>query len=286
MTLTTTPSLHSGAAAFLAQLSAAERDVLTQHPCEQMPPADWTAWHTPLRPLGWLRTARAQQLLNQLAGCRWEHDHLVWDSDSWSSPQRSAALQGLLEHDHAQGLLPGWRGETFAFWHAGCDGPLLDREPFVTIERAGFRYLGLMSHAVHINGFTSDGRLWCGRRAANKATDPGLLDNVTAGGLPAGETVLGCALRELQEEAGLQMDATALADAGARRTTRPEKEGWHDEMLRVFNLTLAAHVVPRNQDGEVQDFLCLTPEAVVSRVQQGEFTADTIASLAQGLGLL
>lgn len=195
-------------------------------------------------------------------------------------------LQGLLERDRAQGLLPGWRDEAFAFWHTGCSMPLLGQQPFLTVERAGFRYLGLMSHAVHINGFTPDGRLWCGRRATNKATDPGLLDNVTAGGLPAGETVLDCALRELQEEAGLQMGATALVDAGARRTARPEKEGWHDETLLVFNLTLAPKVVPHNQDGEVQEFMCLAPGEVVHRVQQGEFTLDAVASLAQGLGLL
>ncbi|APW42140.1 hypothetical protein RS694_06060 [Rhodoferax saidenbachensis] len=222
----------------------------------------------------------------ELTDCFADSDGLVWHSDHWTGTQRSAAVQGLLEHAQALGLLPGWRGEAFAFWHTGCDAPLLAQEPFLTVERAGFRYLGLMSHAVHINGFTPDGRLWCGRRAASKATDPGLLDNVTAGGLPAGETAQTCALRELQEEAGLHLDATALVAAGVRRTTRPEEEGWHDETLLVFNLTLAIDVVPHNQDGEVQEFMCLAPAEVVQRIQQGAFTADAAASLAQGLGLL
>lgn len=217
--------------------------------------------------------------------CHWNDDHLVWHSDPWSTAERSAAVQSLLERHHAQGVLPGWRGEPFAFWRSGCPAPLMDVTPFLAAERAGFRYLGLMSHAVHLNGFTPDGRLWCGRRAACKATDPGMLDNVTAGGLPAGESMLGCALRELQEEAGLQRDAAELLDASTRRTARAEKEGWHDEILQVFNLTLTADVVPRNQDGEVQEFLCLTPGEVVRRIAQGEFTQDAIASLAQGLGL-
>lgn len=284
--LTTTSSLPSGALAFLQRLSTAERGVLTQQSCEQAPPAGWVAWRTASLHLGWLPAARAQQLSMQLADCRWEQGHLVWHCDAWRSAQRSGVLQSLLEHHRVQGLLPGWRGEQFAFWHAGCTAPLLEQEPFLTVERAGFRYLGLMSHAVHINGFTPDGRLWCGRRAANKATDPGLLDNVTAGGLPAGESVLGCALRELQEEAGLLPNAAVLEDAGARRTARPEKEGWHDETLWIFNLTLAPDVVPHNQDGEVQAFMCLAPDEVVRLVQQGKFTLDAVASLAQGLGLL
>ena len=225
-----------------------------------------------------------------LADCHWDTNntdtkYLLWKSDCWSSARRSAAVQALLEQARTLGQLPGWRAESFAFWHTECSLPLPDQEAFFTAERSGFRHLGLMSHAVHINGFTEDGRLWCGRRAANKATDPGRLDNITAGGLPAGETVLDCALRELQEEAGLHLDARALVNTGTRRTTRAEPEGWHDETLLVFNLTLATSVVPRNQDGEVQEFLCLTPTDVLRRIQGREFTADAVASLAQSLGL-
>jgi hypothetical protein len=40
------------------------------------------------------------------------------------------------------------------------------------------------------NGFTSEGHMWCGRRALSKATDLGMLDNVTAGGLLTCESAL------------------------------------------------------------------------------------------------
>ncbi|MDZ7893015.1 MAG: hypothetical protein U5L73_14825 [Rhodoferax sp.] len=37
------------------------------------------------------------------------------------------------------------------------------------LARAGFRFLGIRSHAVHIHGFTPDGCLWCGRRSLTEA---------------------------------------------------------------------------------------------------------------------
>jgi 8-oxo-dGTP pyrophosphatase MutT (NUDIX family) len=287
---TQAPFLTPGAQAFLEQLSPADQQVLAQWPSEQLLPPGWVAWRSTAQHLGWMPEERAHAMQNLLADCHWDttntnNKRLLWNCDGWSSAQRSKAVQALLEQARTRGQLRGWRDEAFAFWHTGCRLPLPDQEAFLSVERSGFRHLGLMSHAVHINGFTKDGRLWCGRRAANKATDPGRLDNVTAGGLPAGETVLACALRELQEEAGLHLDARVLANAGTRRTTRAETEGWHDETLLVFNLTLADSVVPHNQDGEVQEFLCLTPKDVLRRVQDGEFTDDAAASLAQGLGL-
>jgi hypothetical protein len=76
--------------------------------------------------------------------------------------------------------LRGWRNETFACW-----GWLEDDWPYTAtelfrIERAAFRYFGLRSHAAHVHGMSPDGRMWCGRRSFNKATDPGLLDNLAA----------------------------------------------------------------------------------------------------------
>jgi 8-oxo-dGTP pyrophosphatase MutT (NUDIX family) len=141
-----------------------------------------------------------------------------------------------------------------------------------------------MSHAVHINGFLPNGDLWCGRRSLNKATDPGLLDNLTAGGLSAGETALATAVRELQEEAGLHISQPSqLAWAGAIRIQRQVPEGWHDETLLVYNLMLSEHVRPQNMDGEVQEFLRLTPADTIARMQSGQFTEDACMALAVGL---
>ena len=62
-------------------------------------------------------------------------------------------------------------------------------------------------------------------------------------------------------------------------------EGWHDEMLLVYNLMLSEQFLPRNMDGEVQEFLRLTPANTVTRMQAGEFTQDACMALAVGLNL-
>ena len=142
----------------------------------------------------------------------------------------------------------------------------------------------MMSHAVHIHGFLPNGDLWCGRRSDHKPTDPGLLDNLAAGGLTAGEAPSATALRELAEEASLHLpNANRLRCSGVIRTQRPEPQGWHDEQLLVYTLHLSEQETPTNADGEVQEFLCLSPGEVVSRMQSGQFTVDACASLAQGL---
>jgi isopentenyldiphosphate isomerase len=181
-------------------------------------------------------------------------------------------------------LLSGWRNERFSYWHADCTTPEPEHPAFLSVERSGFRWLGMLSHAVHVNGFLPDGRLWCARRALSKATDPGLLDNVTAGGLPSGESVHACMVRELAEEAGLfSLQGLPLHAAGTVRTTRQEPQGWHDEIVHVFNLTLAADFVPINQDGEVAEFMCLDAHEVLARMQAGEFTVDAVQTLVHGL---
>ena len=271
---------------FLNSLSAAEQNLLFALGAQprHVPPADWLPWRCDDSPLGWLSTERANWLAQQLPDCSLLPTALVWHAESVESAERSTQLQTALTAARDQGLLTGWRNERFSFWHADCLTPDPQCPSFLDVERSGFRWLGMLSHAVHVNGFLPDGRLWCGRRALNKATDPGMLDNVTAGGLPSGETAQTCLQRELAEEAGLfSLEGQVLQAAGSVRTSRLEPQGWHDESVLVFNLTLADTFKPVNQDGEVAEFLCLSPQQVLAKMQVGEFTVDAVQTLIQGL---
>ncbi len=270
---------------FLQQLSQPEQKYLAslRGLARQAPPLGSVAWSCHDLFLGYLPAQRAALVCNTLPHCRFHGVGLQWDTAHWSRERRSLVLQEMLLQHKEKGLLTGWRNESFSFWTTECQDPNPEVPAFLGVERAGFRYLGMMSHAVHINGFLPDGRVWCGRRSATKATDPGLLDNVAAGGLPTGETVSHCALRELGEEAGLfAVDAINLFDAGFVRTSRNEPEGWHDETLHVLNLVLDEEFVPANQDGEVQEFLCLKPPHLLELIRDGKFTLDAIAALVQG----
>lgn len=238
-------------------------------------------------PIGRLTLARAEALCAVLPQARLEA-HLQtpvallrWQPGSAATDARSAQLQQAATALRDAGLIGGWHDERYR-----CEQPLADPcqafgAELFRLERAAFRFLGLMSRAVHINGCMPDGRVWCGRRAASKATDPGCLDNLAAGGLGAGEELLDCARRELFEEAGVPPGLSgALRLRGALRMTRWEPKGLHDEVLHIFDLALPADFVPRNRDGEVSEFLLLSPAQMQAR--RHEFSPDAAAVIAHG----
>ena len=131
---------------------------------------------------------------------------------------------------------------------------------------------------------TPDGGMWCGRRAFDKATDPGLLDNLAAGGISADEDHAHCAVREIFEEAGLVRALTDMHQPPLEiLTERPVLEGWHSERLYVYTVTVKEGEVPKNRDGEVVDFLCLRFPDVLKRLRAGEFTPDAACAIASSV---
>jgi len=215
---------------------------------------------------------------------------LHWDTPAQTPESRSVALEWLATQLRDSGNVHGWRNEKFSFWpHDLSPNDMaslstLARHEAFRMERSAFRFLGLHSHAVHINGFTPQGDMWCGRRALSKSVDPGLLDNLAAGGLPAGEVLFECGVREMAEEAGLAATLARTAiPLGQVTTCRTVPEGWHHETLWVYNLTLPEDVKPHNQDGEVSEFVCLSPWEVVKAIEEKRFTVDAACVIAHAV---
>lgn len=249
-------------------------------------PDHWQAWYLSghAGPLGLLSPNRAELLARSLpadAPLRRHDQGWGWHADKMTLQERSAILQTISHDLSLSGALTGWRDETHACWgNIEADWPY-SSPVLLSLERAAFRFWGLRSHAAHVHGMTTDGRMWCGRRANNKATDPGMLDNLAAGGLPVDEDPVACAVRELQEEAGLRRHALQLRPCPTLLVTeRQETQGWHSERLFVYSTLVADHETPVNQDGEVSEFLCLEIAEVLQRMREGEFTADAACAIA------
>ena len=176
---------------------------------------------------------------------------------------RDSALAVINAALRAQGLILAWRDETYAILTKLGDPPL------ALIERATARFWGTLTFGAHANGYVADaaGRpthLWIARRALNKATDPGKLDNLVGGGVPHGQTPFEALVREGYEEAGLPAELMHRAVPGRVIDVACDiAEGFMHEQLHGFDLCLPADVVPVNQDGEVAELRCLPVEEAI-----------------------
>ena len=190
---------------------------------------------------------------------------------------RSAALGAVIGALAADGRIPGWRDETYAIRNA------FDAPPLAYIERAASRFFGTMTYAVHLNGVVEyDDRapqLWIARRSDTKATDPGMLDNVVAGGIGWGFGIQATIVKECWEEAGIPEEIAARAMAGrTAHVLQSIPEGTQAEQIFIYDLALPVDFAPRNQDGEVGEHRLARIDEVARWIEEGAMTVD--ASLA------
>ena len=145
-----------------------------------------------------------------------------------------------------------WRGEAFDV-RAAPGGPVLG-----TIDRGALPALGLEAVGVHLNGLVrrADGwHVWVGRRAMDKKLDPGKLDNMVGGGVPAGLGPDETLAKEAGEEAGLAAGLVGQAiHRGVIAYVMERPEGLRRDRLHCYDLLLPEHAVPRPVDGEVDGF--------------------------------
>jgi 8-oxo-dGTP pyrophosphatase MutT (NUDIX family) len=193
----------------------------------------------------------------------------------------STALAELANRLKHNGLVPGWRNENQRLEekHAGLSAEM---------ERAAFKVLGLRSRAVHVHVQTPKGLVWVGIRSDSKHENPGMLDNLAAGGIAQRETVLDTLWRELGEEAGLCADDFQHMNAFEPHEftiSRPMADsGWHHETVYFFHGTLKMGRRPTNRDSEVCGFQLMTSQACRNAVNAWAFTPD--AGLCTALALL
>jgi 8-oxo-dGTP pyrophosphatase MutT (NUDIX family) len=195
--------------------------------------------------IGWLRPELAARLA-------------AWPSVFSTSCERVRlldpdALGPVVEALAAEGFIPGWRNERYRI------------ADLFEIERAAARPFGLTTTAVHVNGIVGGEKMWLARRASTKAIDPGMLDNLVGGGLTAGLSLEQVLVKEAWEEAGIPAELARAATRGGTATIlREVPEGVQSELIRVYDLELPASFQPRNQDGEVSEFLLLAFDRVAA----------------------
>jgi len=205
--------------------------------------------------IGYLKPALAAQLAAVEPGIRVGPDRVEMGSEMLPRLNELAAAVGIPV-----------RAENFDV-RESAEGPSL-----AVLDRGALPSFGVIGVGVHMNGLVrrADGvQLWVAKRAANKKLDPGKLDHLVAGGVPASYTPFATLIKEAGEEAGLPEALAAQARQTAIFAYNMERpEGLRRDVLYAYDLELPENFTPHPMDGEVESF-ALWPLARV---------AETLAS--------
>ena len=243
---------------------------------QQLPPAGARPVTVAGRVAGWIGPA-AQAAVAALPGVHVEPEAVHFTAAPAARLTLDAVLRSVAQALHAAGCIRAWRDELLDVMAEG--------RPLARIERGAVRPLGLLTQAVHLNGWSPDGRLWVARRALDKSTDPGLWDTLAGGLVAAGEDLESALLRESLEEAGLP--AVALAAHGPLRTVlrmhRRLDDGYQVENVLNCDCVLAEGTAPHNLDGEVMAFRCVALPELWDMILHGAFTLEAELAILDSL---
>lgn len=218
------------------------------------------------RRIGWIHRDRSDVLSQWPKAFLKNGDgfHLAADPDDYDG--RSAVLQEALTGLAEIGEIQGWRDELYPI------APSFGAEPIAAFERSASPYLGIRAWGVHMTGYVrkSDGLyIWVARRADDKPTYPGMLDNTVAGGLPMGLSPVENIIKECEEEAGIPRDlARHVRPVGIIAYKHQQKEGLKPDQMFCFDLEMPADFTPVNMDGEVGEFKLMPAGEVLQIVRE------------------
>ncbi len=182
-----------------------------------------------------------------------------------SEGELSRLFARFAKKTYEEGLLWSWVGELFP-----VKASVTDPTRFV-MERTLTAPLGCLTFGVHLNGYvrTKQGiELWVAKRAQNKPTFPGKLDNIVAGGQPAGLGLFENLMKECFEEAGIsKTQAKESVATGTISYWHTDGRGLKRDILYCYDLELPDSFVPVCHDGEVDSFERLPIEQVLSIIK-------------------
>ena len=214
--------------------------------------------------VGWLTPEMAQRLRPLRGAFRRTDDD--WELVAGDGVEaRSGALAEVAAHLAAAGVA-SLRREAF---DVRADP---DSEALARLDRGALSPLGVISQGVHVNGRVRrpDGlHLWVGRRSKTKSVAPGKLDNLVAGGVPAGLSPLQTLLKEAAEEASMPPDLATRARRVSRVSYRmTDPPGIRRDLLHCFDLDLPEDFTPTPADDEVERFELWPAERLLRTVSE------------------
>lgn len=227
-------------------------------------PARFLPWHADGWQAGRVELPFAELLSNFPEVFDVREAELRLDASLKSAEARTEAVHDVVRALHDEGVVRLVGSELYAV------APRFGDEPWLLLERSMLPHFGCRAHGVHVNGLVRkpDGlHVWIARRADDRATYPGMLDNIIGGGQGAGLSVRENLEKEGFEEAGFDADVMSRARSVGVVSYRMDRErGLRDDVLFLYDLELTDDERPRNTDGEVATFELWPVERVMEEV--------------------
>lgn len=236
--------------------------------CNNADLARYVPWRFGASVAGHVRRDRIDRLLGMCTGFALADGHGQLALVSPDAASATAALAATAAALAAAGEVRALTGERFPVPLA----PPLGTE--LLVDRAAIMWLGVQPLGVHLTGFCRDEQgtwIWVARRARNKPTYPGMLDNTVAGGQPHGIGLDENMAKECAEEAAIPPGiANQARRAGFVSYVREEPGGLKPEVLHCYDLELPWDFEPRPADGEVEGFERMHARDVIALVRDTE----------------
>jgi len=177
----------------------------------------------------------------------------------------------------------GWRNELYPIYGLHTTQ--------IGIERGGAPLFGMVTFGVHCTAYieTKTGlKIWVPRRARNRPTHAGMLDNTVAGGMAFGDGVITTWIKESTEEADLPEEVVRNHAKSCGTVSyfhvQAKRDGEESGLLQpttkyVYDMALPESLLLQPKDDEVESFELLTIGQVRKALGNGEFRPSSIIVL-------
>ena len=211
--------------------------------CNRWQPSRFLPFAAAGKQMGWLTPERVEVLKGFPDVFVPAHGGIAFHTSLATPPARSRALKEIVPALVASGHFRKPRKELYAVKNRWSD-----KECF-RIDRGLAVAFGIRAYGVHLNGFVrkKDGlHLWIGRRAKELMIEPGKLDNMVAGGQPAGLSLVKNLIKECGEEASIGPRRAVAAVPTSVITYACERDqGLRADTLFCYDLEMAKNEKPK-----------------------------------------
>ena len=141
------------------------------------------------------------------------------------------------------------------------------------IDRRLTNYFGTLSEGIHVNGYvkTHSGlHLWISKRSP-LIIDPNCYDNMVAGGVSFGYSIVETLFKECFEEAKIPAEIVTNFTWGYKfRYTLERYAGVRNDLVHSFNIEIPHTFIPEALDGEVSNFYLMSLDEVYNLLKNND----------------